>query len=122
MSAHTPEAHTTNPAGIGIRIKQAEPVDSSGGETSRVTTDGSLVQSSDPTTDPNASMGQKLKGDVQGAINGTVGGLQAAAGATIRNKEMEEKGQEKMHEEDLRLGAKRGVMPVGSEKREAKTT
>lgn len=117
-SQETPIANSTNPSGIGIKIKQSEPVNTSGGETSRVTTDGNLVQSADPSTDPNAGVGEKLKGDLNGAVQGTIGGIQAAAGATFRNKEMEQKGQEKMAEEDQRLGAKRGVMPVGSDQRE----
>ena len=121
MSSSTPAAHTTNPSGINIKLKQSDPVTTNdAGETSRVTTDGSVVQSADPTTDPDASMGQKLKGDLQGAISGTVGGIQAATGATLRNTEMEQKGLDKMQEEDLRLGAKKGVMPVGSEQREGK--
>lgn len=45
--------------------------------------------------------------------------MQAATGAAIRNKGMEEKGLEKMQVEDERLGAKRGVMPVGAERRES---
>ncbi|KAI0839502.1 hypothetical protein F5Y06DRAFT_265592 [Hypoxylon sp. FL0890] len=85
-----------------------------------VTNDGSLVTSNDPTTNPSAGVGQKLKGDVSGAISGTVGSMQAATGAMLRNKEMEEKGLAKMQEEDERLGAKRGVMPVGSGQRHTK--
>lgn len=76
------------------------------------------MQSSDPSTNPDASLTHKLTGDVKGAISGTVGSMQAATGAAIRNKGMEEKGLEKMQEEDERLGAKRGVMPVGAERRE----
>lgn len=76
------------------------------------------MQSDDATTRADASLSQKLSGDFKGAISGTVGGLQAATGAAIRNKGMEEKGLEKMQEEDERLGAKRGVMPVGSDRRE----
>lgn len=85
--------------------------------TSRVTTDGSVVHSSDPTTNSQASPAQKLKGDVAGAVKGTVGSLQGAAGTMLRNKDLEEKGLEKMQEEDQRLAAKRGLMPVGSGQR-----
>lgn len=88
------------------------------GSTSTVTTTGNIVQSSDPSTHPEASATQKLTGDVKGAISGTLGSMQAATGAAIRNKGMEEKGLEKMAEEDQRLGAKRGVMPVGAGQRE----
>lgn len=86
--------------------------------TSTVTTSGSIVSSDDPTTKPDASMGEKLKGDFMGAVNGTIGSLQAATGTAIRNKDMESKGLAKMQEEDQRLGAKQGVMPVGSNLRE----
>ncbi|KAI1405180.1 hypothetical protein F4819DRAFT_445097 [Hypoxylon fuscum] len=79
--------------------------------------DGSVVTSSDPTTNPHASTGQKLKGDASGAVSGTVGSMQAATGAALRNKGMEEKGRAKMQEEDERLAAKRGHMPVGSGQR-----
>ncbi|OTA95909.1 hypothetical protein M434DRAFT_393366 [Hypoxylon sp. CO27-5] len=82
-----------------------------------ITNDGSVVTSSDPSTNPSASASQKLKGDVSGAIKGSIGSVQAATGAMLRNKEMEEKGRTKMQEEDERLGAKRGVMPVGSGQR-----
>ena len=101
-------------------IKQSAPVTISGDQTSRVTTDGSIVQSSDPTTAPSASLTQKLKGDAAGAVKGTIGSLEAAAGTAIGNKGIEAKGVEKMQEEDERLGAKRGVMPVGSDQRETK--
>ncbi|KAI1409909.1 hypothetical protein F5Y13DRAFT_169208 [Hypoxylon sp. FL1857] len=84
-----------------------------------VTADGTVVSSSDPTTNPSASAGQKLKGDVSGAISGSIGSVQAVTGAVLRNKEMEEKGRAKMEEEDKRLGAKRGVMPVGSQQRQS---
>ncbi|KAI1779034.1 hypothetical protein F4818DRAFT_237321 [Hypoxylon cercidicola] len=87
---------------------------------SNTTADGSIVTSSDPTTNPSASAGQKLKGDVSGAVKGSVGSMQAAAGAALRNKGMEEKGRTKMQEEDERLGAKRGQMPVGSGQRHTK--
>ncbi|KAI6080906.1 hypothetical protein F4821DRAFT_265428 [Hypoxylon rubiginosum] len=84
---------------------------------SNTTSDGSVVTSADPTTSPSATAGQKLKGDVSGALKGSVGSLQAATGAALRNKGMEEKGRTKMQEEDERLGAKRGHMPVGSDQR-----
>lgn len=101
-------------------IKQSQLHDTTSSGTSTVTTDGSVVQSSDPSTKPDASIAQKLKGDAAGMAKGATGSLQAAAGATIRNKEMEQKGLDKMSEEDERLGAKRGVMPVGSGQRETK--
>lgn len=78
------------------------------------------MQSSDPTTDPDASITQKLKGDIAGAAKGTMGSLQAATGAAVRNEGMEKKGLEKMQGEDERLGAKRGVMPVGTGRREGR--
>lgn len=101
---------------------QTEPVvTNSAGGASHVTTSGSLVSSDDPSTRPDASVTEKLKGDVQGAVKGTVGSLQASAGTALRNKDMEAKGLEKMQEEDQRLGAKRGVMPVGSDRRNEET-
>ncbi|KAI2638016.1 hypothetical protein GGS26DRAFT_546156 [Hypomontagnella submonticulosa] len=87
---------------------------------STVVSDGSVVTSSDPTTNPTSKASQKLKGDVSGAISGTVGSMEAATGAMLRNKNLEEKGRTKMQEEDERLGAKRGVMPVGSNQRHTK--
>ncbi|KAI8962610.1 hypothetical protein F5Y11DRAFT_322166 [Daldinia sp. FL1419] len=92
----------------------------SGAGKSTITTDGSVVTSTDPTTNPSAGVGQKLKGDVSGAIHGSIGSMQAATGSLLRNNDMEEKGRTKMQEEDERLGAKRGVMPVGSGQRHTK--
>ena len=83
----------------------------------RTDTHGNVVTSSDPTARSDAKPSSKVMGDVKGAVHGTAGSLQAAAGATIRNKEMEEKGLEKMSEEDHRLAAKRGVQPIGSGQR-----
>jgi len=57
---------------------------------------------------------------MSGAAKGTMGSLQAATGATLRNEEMQKKGLDKMQEEDERLGAKRGVMPVGTGQRETR--
>lgn len=105
---------------LNTDIKQSAAHQSTGTGTSTVTSDGSIVQSNDPTTAPEASITQKLKGDAAGMAKGTVGSLQAATGATFRNKDMEQKGLNKMQEEDERLGAKRGVMPVGSGQRETK--
>jgi hypothetical protein len=85
--------------------------------TTRVTTDGSIARSSDPSTDDRASIGQKLKGNLAGAVKGTVGSIQGVTGTISRNKDLEEKGTEKMQEEDQRLAAKRGVPPVGSGQR-----
>ncbi|KAI0121138.1 hypothetical protein BJ170DRAFT_688223 [Xylariales sp. AK1849] len=84
------------------------------GTSANVTTSGNIVQSSDPSTRPDATLAQKLKGDVQGALHTATGSVQAAAGATIGNKKMKEEGLLKMQEEDQRIGAKHGVMPVGS--------
>ncbi|KAG4218943.1 hypothetical protein PC116_g32577 [Phytophthora cactorum] len=106
-----------NPTSGLQREAQLEASAASGTGKRNITTDGTVVTSTDPTTNPSAGVGQKLKGDVSGAINGTVGSVQAATGAMLRNKEMEEKGRTKMQEEDERLGAKRGVMPVGSGQR-----
>lgn len=101
-------------------IKQSSPVATTNDGTSRITTDGSIVQSSDPTVAPNATVSQKLKGDVAGAMKGTAGSLEAATGAVFRNENLEQKGLDKMQDEDERLAAKRGVMPVGSNLRESK--
>ncbi|KAI2602722.1 hypothetical protein GGR54DRAFT_623103 [Hypoxylon sp. NC1633] len=106
-----------NPTSGLEREAQAHSSTAPGAGKSTVTKDGSVVTSSDPTTHPSAGVGQKLKGDVGGAISGSVGSLQAATGAMLRNKGMEEKGRAKMQEEDERLGAKRGVMPMGSGQR-----
>lgn len=103
---------------LNTDIKQAKDVQTNpDGTTSRVTTDGAIVTSSDPTTNPDASIATKLKGDASGMVKGSVGSMQAAAGATFRNKNMEQAGLDKMQEEDERLAAKRGVMPVGSDQR-----
>ena len=82
-------------------------------------THGNLITSSDPTTHPDVPGTQKLKGDVQGAISGSVGSAQAAVGAMMGKKGegIKESGLEKMSEEDARLAAKKGVPTVGSEKR-----
>ncbi|KAI2780862.1 hypothetical protein F4815DRAFT_444763 [Daldinia loculata] len=101
-------------------LQREAQIQSSGAGKSTITNDGSVVTSSDPTTNPSASVGQKLKGDVRGAISGSIGSMQAATGSLLRNKELEEKGMTKMQEEDERLGAKRGVMPVGSGQRHTK--
>ncbi|KAI0886304.1 uncharacterized protein GGS22DRAFT_160524 [Annulohypoxylon maeteangense] len=86
-----------------------------------IASDGSLVSSADPSISASATAGQKLKGDVGGAVSGSIGSMQAAAGAMLRNKGMEEKGMAKMQAEDERLGAKRGIMPVGSGQRHTTT-
>ncbi|KAI1077802.1 hypothetical protein F5B20DRAFT_550423 [Whalleya microplaca] len=110
---------STHDANSGLKQGAHVPNTSTGGA-STVTADGSIVTSSDPTTNPKASAGQKLKGDVSGAVSGSIGSVQAATGAILRNKNIEEKGRTKMQEEDERLGAKRGVMPVGSGQRMTK--
>ncbi|KAI1160106.1 hypothetical protein F5B18DRAFT_634105 [Nemania serpens] len=88
------------------------------GSVTNVTTKGKTVQSADPTTHPDASLGQKLKGDFQGALHATAGSAQTAAGAVTGSEKLKAQGLQKMQEEDQRLGAKHGVMPVGSELRE----
>ncbi|KAI1804006.1 hypothetical protein F4811DRAFT_522500 [Daldinia bambusicola] len=113
-------ASNGNPTNGLQREAQLESSAASGVGKTNVTSDGSVVTSTDPTTNPSAGIGQKLKGDVSGAIHGSVGSVQAATGSILRNKEMEEKGRTKMQEEDERLGAKRGVMPVGSGLRHTK--
>ncbi|KAI1861817.1 hypothetical protein JX265_009320 [Neoarthrinium moseri] len=91
------------------------------GTSTNVTTKGSTVASNDPSARPDASLAQKLKGDVQGAVHTTVGSVQAAAGAVTRNEKLEQQGFEKMREEDQRIGTKHGVMPVGTGLREKAT-
>ncbi|KAH9990742.1 hypothetical protein F4779DRAFT_251985 [Xylariaceae sp. FL0662B] len=111
MPSHNPASSTNQ----GAQLPQT-----STGGASAITKDGSVVTSSDPTTKPDASLGQKIKGDVHGAVSGSIGSVQAATGTILRNKNLEEKGTTKMQEEDERLGAKRGVMPVGSGQRMTK--
>ncbi|KAI2464817.1 hypothetical protein F4781DRAFT_411702 [Annulohypoxylon bovei var. microspora] len=113
-------ASTGNPTSGLQREAQTQHSTSSAGK-SNIMSDGSLVTSADPTTNPSATVGQKLKGDASGAVSGSVGSLQAAAGAMLRNKGMEEKGRAKMQTEDERLAVKRGVMPVGSGQRHTTT-
>ncbi|KAK6084902.1 Low molecular weight phosphotyrosine protein phosphatase [Seiridium cupressi] len=88
------------------------------GTAANVTTKGTTVQSADPSTHPDATLGQKLKGDFQGAVHTATGSAQAAAGAVTRNEKLQQQGLQKMQEEDQRIGAKHGVMPVGSGLRE----
>lgn len=71
-------------------------------------------QSADPTTDPHAKTSSKLAGDLKGMVHGVTGSLQAATGTMLRNKNMQDKGFEKMSEEDQRLAAKSGKPPVGT--------
>ncbi|KAI1342732.1 hypothetical protein F5Y15DRAFT_412416 [Xylariaceae sp. FL0016] len=99
--------------------KHSAVLSSSADGTTTATADGSTVHSTDPTTNPDASLAQKIKGDVSGALKGTVGSVQAAVGS-VGSQSMKEKGLTKMQEEDERLGAKRGVMPVGSGQRHEK--
>lgn len=105
----------SNPSKIVQTTPQTTTAD---GQTSTVTTDGAIVQSADPSTRPDAPLGEKLAGDFKGAVSGTLGSLEAAAGAVLGNKQLQEKGLDKMQDEDERLGSKRGVMPVGSGRRE----
>ncbi|KAI8950725.1 hypothetical protein F4801DRAFT_336369 [Xylaria longipes] len=88
------------------------------GTTANVTAKGAVVRSADPTTHPDASLGQKLKGDLQGALHAAAGSAQGAAGAVTGNEEWKAQGLRKMQDEDQRLGVKHGVMPVGSGLRE----
>jgi hypothetical protein len=88
------------------------------GSTANVTAKGAIVQSADPTTHPDASLGQKLKGDFQGALHAVAGSAQTTAGAVAGNEKVKAQGLQKMQEEDQRLGVKHGVMPVGSGLRE----
>ena len=115
MAANTQARGTTSatdPSGVGATGGATH-----GGVTQQVDTHGNIIASSDPSTHNNATPTEKLKGDVKGAIHGTVGSIQGATGAMLRNKGMEEKGMQKMSEEDQRLGAKRGVPPMGSDTR-----
>ncbi|KAI0140497.1 hypothetical protein GGR57DRAFT_509419 [Xylariaceae sp. FL1272] len=91
------------------------------GTTTNVTKSGATVSSTDPSARPDATLGEKLKGDFQGAVNKTVGSLQAATGSATKNEHMQQQGLQKMQEEDQRIGAKHGVMPVGSGLREKAT-
>ncbi|KAI0206453.1 hypothetical protein F4808DRAFT_407334 [Astrocystis sublimbata] len=88
------------------------------GTASNVTPKGSVIQSADPTTHPDASLGQKLKGDLQGALHGVAGSAQGAVGAMTGNQKMKAEGLHKMQEEDQRLAVKHGAMPLGSGLRE----
>jgi len=56
-------------------------------------------------------------GDVKGAVHGMTGSLEATTGTLLRNKNMQEKGFEKMNDEDSRLAAKRGETAVGTDTR-----
>ncbi|KAJ9503352.1 hypothetical protein LTR99_006787 [Exophiala xenobiotica] len=71
-------------------------------------------QSSDPTTNADAKPTSKIMGDLKGMAQGISGSMQAATGTLLRNKNMQEKGFEKMSEEDQRLAAKSGKAPVGT--------
>lgn len=88
------------------------------GTATNVTTSGTTVQSSDPSAYPDAGLGQKLKGDLRGAVHTATGSVQAAVGAVTRNEKMQHAGLQKMQEEDQRIGTKHGIMPVGSSLRE----
>ncbi|KIW10424.1 hypothetical protein PV08_11388 [Exophiala spinifera] len=71
-------------------------------------------QSTDPSTDAHAKPSSKIVGDLKGMAHGVAGSLEAATGTLLRNKNMQEKGFEKMSEEDQRLAAKSGKPPVGT--------
>ena len=91
------------------------------GSTANTTSSGDTVTTSDPSARPDASLGERLKGDLHGTMNMAAGSAQAAAGAAIFNPEMRQAGLEKMQAEDQRLGAKHGRLPVGSGLREKAT-
>lgn len=91
------------------------------GSTANTTSSGDTVTTSDPSARPDASLGERLKGDVHGAMNMASGSAQAVAGATMFKPEMQQAGLEKMQTEDQRLGAKHGRLPVGSKLREKAT-
>lgn len=93
-----------------------------GHTTNTIDTHGRIISSDDPTTQKGAKPTEKITGDIKGAVSGTIGSMEAATGAAIRNKRLEEKGFEKMSEEDHRLGAKKGVPPIGSETRNTTVT
>ncbi|KAI0024484.1 hypothetical protein F4780DRAFT_603697 [Xylariomycetidae sp. FL0641] len=97
--------------------KRPQVLSSTPAGTTTATAEGGTVTSTDPSTKPDASLAQKLKGDAAGAVHGSLGSVQAAAGTAIRNEAMHEKGLAKMQDEDERLAAKRGVFPVGADKR-----
>jgi len=83
-------------------------------DTNRITAEGFVVSSSDPTISPTAKPSEKILGDIKGAASGVLGSLEAAAGTVLGNATLQEKGFEKMSAEDHRIGAKSGVMSVGS--------
>merc|ERR1712000_754083 len=72
------------------------------------------LQSSDPSTNAHAKPTSKVMGDLKGMAHGVTGSMEAATGTLLRNKNMQEKGFEKMSEEDQRLAAKSGKAPVGT--------
>ncbi|OCT47062.1 hypothetical protein CLCR_02667 [Cladophialophora carrionii] len=79
--------------------------------------DKTSYTSSDPTTARGASSTSKIAGDLKGMAQGVAGSVQAAVGTTFGQKGMADKGFEKMSEEDARLAAKSGKLPVGTEQR-----
>lgn len=91
------------------------------GSTANTTSSGDTVATSDPSARPDASLGERLKGDLHGTMNMASGSAQAVAGATMFKPEMQQAGLEKMQAEDQRLGAKHGRLPVGSGLREKAT-
>ncbi|KIX99900.1 uncharacterized protein Z520_04537 [Fonsecaea multimorphosa CBS 102226] len=73
--------------------------------------------SSDASTAPHAPSTHKILGDIKGAVHGVTGSLQAATGTMFGQKNMAEKGFDKMSDEDARLAAKTGKPPVGTDQR-----
>ncbi|KAH6647835.1 hypothetical protein BKA67DRAFT_694825 [Truncatella angustata] len=53
-----------------------------------VTTKDNTVQSSDPSTQPDSTIGQKLKGEFHGAIHTATDSVQATAGALARTEKL----------------------------------
>ncbi|KIW46948.1 uncharacterized protein PV06_02566 [Exophiala oligosperma] len=72
------------------------------------------LRSSDTGADAHAKPSTKVAGDLKGMAHGVAGSVEAATGTLLRNKNMQEKGFEKMGEEDQRLAAKSGKPPVGT--------
>ncbi|KIW94012.1 uncharacterized protein Z519_05328 [Cladophialophora bantiana CBS 173.52] len=73
--------------------------------------------SSDPSTAPHAPSTHKILGDIKGAVHGVTGSIQAATGTMFGQEKLAEKGFDKMTDEDVRLAAKTGKPPVGTEQR-----
>lgn len=108
MSSHDHPSHHGHPA------HQHDPNHDPNDHPANSAADTPVFTSTDPSTNPHATITSKLAGDVKGALHGVTGSIQAATGTVIGNKTMQEKGFEKMSEEDARLAAKTGKAPVGT--------